>query len=63
MREITIASEERYSDWSAAVKAELIRRGLDVGEAYDLYSFLEAYEQFGSDPVQAVDDYQKWVTI
>jgi len=56
----TIADEERYSDWTAAVHDELKARGLDITEAYDYYSFETAYCEFGDTPLAAVTDYVKW---
>ncbi len=56
----TIAEEERYSDWTAAVHDELCARELDIGVAYDNYSFHMAYYEFGDTPATAVKDYAAW---
>ncbi len=56
----TIAEEERYSDWTSAVHDELRARSLDIGTAYDNYSFRMAYYDFGDTPKAAVADYEAW---
>lgn len=49
-----------YEDWLEAVKDELKARGLDIGEAFDAYSFRTAYEEYDLKPAAAVRDYQEW---
>ena len=47
-----------YDDWTAAVHDELKAAGLDIGDAYDCYSFKEAYEEYDLTPRDAVKDYR-----
>jgi len=49
-----------YEDWTAAVHDELKAHHLDIGDAYDAYSFKAAYEVYDLTPRDAVDDYRNW---
>lgn len=62
MESPTIASEEAYSEWTDQVRAELTARRLDIGEAYDLFSFRSCYEEYGMNPHEAVDEYEGWIS-
>lgn len=58
--EITIASEERWSDWSREVDQMLAARGLDVADARADYSFRAAWED-GESTTNAVNDCEIWL--
>ena len=45
-----------YDDWRVALVDELEYLGLSADEAFDQYSFVEAYE-YGMKPREAVQDY------
>ena len=49
-----------YDDWTTELHAELKASGLDIGDAYDRYSFRTAYEEYDLKPRDAVMDYRNW---
>jgi hypothetical protein len=54
-------SMANYTDWTAAVHAELTSRNMDITEAYDWFSFRACYELYDMTPVASVDDYEQWM--
>jgi len=53
-------TESQYDDWLAELRTELKARNLDIGEAFDAYSFRTAYDEYGLTPRAAVEDYAAW---